>query len=67
MRIEWGSMRLEHYIKQICSNCKRDFETTNTEHTICPLCRMDDDSILAYNIQQKVTKSISELKVESSK
>jgi Zn finger protein HypA/HybF involved in hydrogenase expression len=34
-------MRLDYYVKRTCLNCRRDYETTDSNVKICPLCRAD--------------------------
>jgi hypothetical protein len=35
-------MRLDNYQQRICTRCRRDYETADSESKICPLCRSDE-------------------------
>ena len=35
-------MRLDNYQQRICTQCRRDYETTDSDSKICPLRRSDE-------------------------
>jgi Zn finger protein HypA/HybF involved in hydrogenase expression len=47
-------MRMDNYDRRKCSICRREYETTDSESKICPLCRADE---LRYKAQKSINKT----------